>query len=212
MYKEIRFAERGLNVQLYPYVVFVNPEQIHLKSEIIVSEFSWLHGGLKTMIGNFIHLASYTSIAGGGVCILEDFVGVSAGCRIITGSEMIRGEGLTNPTIPRAYRAVSRSFVHLERHAFLASNVVVHPGVTIGEGAVVGSNSVVSKNIEPWTINVGIPARAIGKRQSETIKRLEDRVYREKSVDRFDATELLNFKVTHESRPDEALGSPHHHN
>src|SRR5215831_13276736 len=110
---ENQFAEKGKNVEIYPNSIFINPGNIFLKNYIRISEFCWIHGGIKTLIGNFIHIAPYTSIAGGGVCILEDFVGVCAGSKIITGSEKIEGEGLTNPMVPIDYRAVSRSFVHL---------------------------------------------------------------------------------------------------
>ncbi|MBU1937950.1 acyltransferase, partial [bacterium] len=104
MYDELNFAEKGKHVTLYPYIVFVNPGNMHLKNHLIVSEFCWLHGGIKTVIGNFIHISYYSSIAGGGLCIFEDFVGLSAGVRIITGSELIHGEGLTNPAVPREFR------------------------------------------------------------------------------------------------------------
>jgi acetyltransferase-like isoleucine patch superfamily enzyme len=202
MYEDIQFAEKGRNVTLYPYVVFVNPSNIHIKDHVIISEFCWLHGGLKTIIGNFIHISYFSSIAGGGLCIFEDFVGLSAGVRVITGSELIHGEGLTNPAVPREFRAVSRSFVHLEKHVFLASDVVVHPGVTIGEGAVIGSNSVVTKDIEPWTINVGIPAKPVGKRPSETMKRLEERLYKQTGVIPFEPREVLSMKITQNSIPE----------
>jgi acetyltransferase-like isoleucine patch superfamily enzyme len=54
-------------------------------------------------------------------------------------------------------------------HAFIGANAVVHPGVQIGEGAVVGSCSVVREDVAPWTINVGAPARAVGARRSDVI-------------------------------------------
>ncbi|MBU1706722.1 acyltransferase [bacterium] len=202
MYDELNFAEKGKHVTLYPYIVFVNPGNMHLKNHLIVSEFCWLHGGIKTVIGNFIHISYYSSIAGGGLCIFEDFVGLSAGVRIITGSELIHGEGLTNPAVPREFRAVTRSFVHLEKHVFLASDVVVHPGVTIGEGAVIGSNSVVTKDIEPWTINVGIPAKPVSKRPSEKMKRLEEELYRKSGVQPFNPSKFLPLKVAQKSIPD----------
>jgi len=202
MYEDIVFAEKGKDVTLYPYVVFVNPANIHIKNHVIISEFCWLHGGIKTIIGNFIHIACFSSIAGGGLCIFEDFVGVSAGVRIITGSELIRGEGLTNPTIPREYRAVSRSFVHLEKHVFLASDVVVHPGVTIGEGAVVGSNSVVTKDLEPWTINIGIPAKPIGRRPADKIKAFETRLYEQSGLSSFEPHDYLVLKTTQNLIPE----------
>lgn len=197
-----QFAEIGTNVTIYPQVIFVNEKNIHLKSNIILSEFIWIHGGIKTYIGNFIHIASYSSIVGGGVCILEDFVGLSAGVRVITGSEMVKGEGLTNPTIPKELRAVSRSFVHLERHSFIASNVVIHPGITIGEGAVIGSNSVVTKDVEPWTINVGTPLKEIKKRDKNKIIALQDKLYKKLNIIPFDAKELISLKKTQNYIPD----------
>jgi acetyltransferase-like isoleucine patch superfamily enzyme len=43
------------------------------------------------------------------------------------------------------------------------------PGVTIGEGAVVGANSLVTTSIEPWTINFGSPARVVRDRPKDKI-------------------------------------------
>jgi carbonic anhydrase/acetyltransferase-like protein (isoleucine patch superfamily) len=42
---------------------------------------------------------------------------------------------------------------------------IVLPGVTIGEGAVVGAGSVVTKDVEPWTVVGGNPAKFIKKRE-----------------------------------------------
>jgi putative colanic acid biosynthesis acetyltransferase WcaF len=41
------------------------------------------------------------------------------------------------------------------------------PGVTFGEGAILGANSLAVKNLEPWTIYVGSPAKPIKKRVPE---------------------------------------------
>ena len=38
------------------------------------------------------------------------------------------------------------------------------PGVTLAEGTIVGANSLVTKDTEPWTIYAGSPAKPIGKR------------------------------------------------
>lgn len=47
---------------------------------------------------------------------------------------------------------------------FIGYRAIVLPGVSIGEGAVVGAGSVVTKSIEPYTIVAGNPARVIGQR------------------------------------------------
>jgi galactoside O-acetyltransferase len=60
----------------------------------------------------------------------------------------------------------------IEKDAFIGANVVVHPNVTIGEGAVIGSNSLVLKDVEPWSINVGNPCRKIKERSRVTMEDL----------------------------------------
>jgi putative colanic acid biosynthesis acetyltransferase WcaF len=48
--------------------------------------------------------------------------------------------------------------------AFLGARAFILPGVTIGEGAVIGACAVVSKDVSPWTIVAGNPARFVGDR------------------------------------------------
>jgi len=190
----LSFGALGSVVTLHPHCVFIDPERIYVGSHVIVSEFTWIHAGVATHIGSFVHLSNHASIAGGGACILEDFSGLSAGARVVTGTELVHGEGLTNPTVPRAFRAVRRSFVHLQRHVLLGTNAVVHPGVTVGEGAVIGSGAVVTRDVAPWTINAGRPARVVGTRPSATIKRLEARLYEQLGVLPMDASGLAALK------------------
>ena len=49
-------------------------------------------------------------------------------------------------------------------HVWIGFRAIVLPGVTIGEGAVVGAGAVVSRDVEPFTIVAGNPARPIGER------------------------------------------------
>jgi putative colanic acid biosynthesis acetyltransferase WcaF len=48
--------------------------------------------------------------------------------------------------------------------AWICADAFVGPGVTVGEGAVIGARSVVIKNVEPWTVVAGNPAKMIKKR------------------------------------------------
>jgi acetyltransferase-like isoleucine patch superfamily enzyme len=47
---------------------------------------------------------------------------------------------------------------------WLGPRVIVLPGCTVGEGAVVGAGAIITKDIEPFSINVGVPAKKIGER------------------------------------------------
>lgn len=49
--------------------------------------------------------------------------------------------------------------ISIEDEAWVAADVFVGPGVTVGQGAVVGARSVLFKNVPPWTIVAGNPAR-----------------------------------------------------
>ena len=49
--------------------------------------------------------------------------------------------------------------------AWICSRAYIGPGVTIGEGAVVGACAVVTKDVEPWTVVGGNPARVLKRRE-----------------------------------------------
>lgn len=59
--------------------------------------------------------------------------------------------------------------VRVGDRAWLGSRVVILPGVEIGEGAVVASGAVVTKDVEPYTIVGGVPAKKIGERNRELV-------------------------------------------
>lgn len=54
--------------------------------------------------------------------------------------------------------------ITIGRQAWVAARAYIGPGVTVGEGAVVGANSCAYKNVEPWTVVGGNPARIISRR------------------------------------------------
>ena len=188
---KINFKEIGENVTIYNPVEIIGPESIVLKSNIIISAFSFLASGLGLYVGNFIHIAAHACISGGGYCVLEDFVGVCAGVRLITGSDDVGGTGIPSPTVPQEFRSFYHSFVHCEKHSFLATNVVVHPGVTIGEGAVVGSGSVVTKDLEPWGVYIGAPARRMKDRPKEKIIEMEKKLWEKYSIEPSDFSDVI---------------------
>ena len=51
--------------------------------------------------------------------------------------------------------------IHLKRGCVIGMRSIVMPGVTIGEGAIIGAGSLVTKDIPPYTIAVGNPAKVV---------------------------------------------------
>ncbi|HEV7496049.1 acyltransferase [Baekduia sp.] len=163
------FRACGDDVTIYELVRVLDPEAIDVGTHVIVDDFVFLAGGLGTTIGSWVHIASFVSISGGGRLVVEDFAGIATGVRIVTGTDLMDGSGLTGPTIPGDLRSVRRGTIHIGRHVVIGANAVVLPDVTIGEGAIVGAGAVVTKSLEPWTINVGQPARPVGDRPSAEV-------------------------------------------
>jgi putative colanic acid biosynthesis acetyltransferase WcaF len=61
-------------------------------------------------------------------------------------------------------RRLVTASIHLGRSSWVCAGAFVHPGVTIGEGAVAGARAVVTKDVAPWTVVAGNPARFLKER------------------------------------------------
>jgi acetyltransferase-like isoleucine patch superfamily enzyme len=67
--------------------------------------------------------------------------------------------------------------IHLGRGCSTGTDTIIMPGVSIGEGAVVGAGSLITKDIPAWTIAVGRPAKVvknIPERDSDYVKKQEN--------------------------------------
>ncbi len=79
--------------------------------------------------------------------------------------------GFENANVPYKYQKLFRSApVYIKRGCWIGQNVVILPGVTIGELTIVGANSVVTKNLPDRCIAVGSPAKVIKKWDETTQK------------------------------------------
>jgi acetyltransferase-like isoleucine patch superfamily enzyme len=129
--------------------------------------------------GDYIHVGPYVTIIGGASAkfFAEDFSTIAAGARVVCLGEEHLGRGLIGPTIPKEYKdKLVGGQVRVCRFANILTNAIVLPGVTIGEGAVIGANTVMSHDADPWTIYLGSPARKIKKRDSALMIELGEKL------------------------------------
>lgn len=97
---------------------------------------------------------------------------VNSGCRfqdqggIVIGDGVLIGHNVVIATInhdvnPTMERKNHYAPVTIGNHAWIGSNATILPGVTVGSWAVVAAGAVVTKDVEPYTVVGGVPARII---------------------------------------------------
>jgi acetyltransferase-like isoleucine patch superfamily enzyme len=125
-----------------------------LESGVIIHSFG---GRVETGIDVF--LGPYVVIYGhGGVEIGKDTL-VSMHCRILSSNHTVPPPGTIIRSKPDELRPT-----RIGRDVWLGAGVTVLGGVTIGDACVVGAGAVVTHDLPPTTIAVGVPARAVGRR------------------------------------------------
>lgn len=87
--------------------------------------------------------------------VIEDYGNVAQCSFLLTGTHDIDDPHFQLVTKP----------IRICRHAWVAACAIVGPGVTIGEGAVLGGGGVTFKDLEPWTVYAGNPARKLRERK-----------------------------------------------
>jgi len=87
--------------------------------------------------------------------VIGDRVAIAPRCTLITSSDA-NFSRLTDIMPPREGKIV------LEQDAWLGAGVTILPGVTVGESAIIGAGAVVTRDVPPYAIATGIPARVSG--------------------------------------------------
>ena len=65
---------------------------------------------------------------------------------------------------PNERPIISKGKIKIGDNVWIGEKVTILAAVTIGEGAVIAANSVVTKNVAPYTVVAGVPAKVISKR------------------------------------------------
>jgi galactoside O-acetyltransferase len=165
------FLSIGENVRISRNASFHGASRIALGTNCRIDDFCVVSAGEGGIhIGRNVHIAIMTSLMGKGHIYIGDFCNLSSRVSIYSSSDDYSGEYLTNPTIPEAFTHVDHRGVTLERHVIIGSGTIVLPGVTIGEGAAVGALSLVTKDLEPFSIYAGSPLRLIKSRSKRLLE------------------------------------------
>lgn len=160
-----RFAEFGAGAVLYDWCVVLKPEMIHIGAGARIDSLVKIEGGLGVWIGAYAHVASFAHInSGGGQVRIGAHAGLASGAKVLGGTN--KPEGLSmSAASPAALQVIDRSgSTIIGDYAFVGTNAVVLPGMTVGEGAIIGAGAVVTCDVPAWQIWTGVPARQSGVR------------------------------------------------
>lgn len=169
--QSLGFARCGKQVKISKKTSIYNPANISIGDNVRIDDFCVISAGDGgIVIGDFVHVAIYSSMMGCGKITLEDFSGLSSRVSIYSSNDDYSGEYLTNPTVPSEYTGVSHGDVVLGKHVIIGSGTIILPAVTIGMGAAVGSLSLVKRNCDEFGIYIGAPAKRIGERRKNLLE------------------------------------------
>ena len=158
--KMLGLASFGNEVLISRSVSLYHPERISIGNHVRIDDYCVLSAGEGGIgIGDYVHIAIFCSLIGAGKIVLSDFTGLSSRVSIYSSNDDYSGQYMTNPTVPKAFTDVTHADVMLKKHAIIGSGAVILPGVTIGEGGVIGALSLAMIDCPPFTVCAGVPAR-----------------------------------------------------
>jgi len=120
----------------------------------------WVLRRIGCKVGKNVFIGSKVWIDTGhaNMIILEDHVHIAGECTLLC-----HQRNLSNYCIGDDYAKLGYKIekIHLKKGCLIGQRTMVMPGVTVGEGAIVGAYSLVTKDIPAWTIAVGRPAKVV---------------------------------------------------
>lgn len=118
--------------------------------------------GKNTKIDAFVYIEEGVTI--GDNCKIRPFVFIPTGVTIEDNVFIAPNVTFTNDKHPRANGDWKRLKTRVKRFASIGAGATITPGLEIGENALIGAGSVVTRNIPDNAVAVGIPAKVVGTR------------------------------------------------
>ena len=109
--------------------------------------------GKHTYIGPYTCISCYGKLKIGQDCLIASHSSIYA-----------HNHTFADPSLEIANQGINHKGIVIEDDCWLGTGVRVVDGVTIGKGSIVGAGAVVAKDIPPYSVAVGIPAKVISKR------------------------------------------------
>jgi len=156
------FKKIGQNVILEHGVLIFHPENIELGNNIYIGHQTILKGYYKGdfSIGDGTWIGQQCFLHSAGSIKIGKNVGIGPGVKIITSIHHESGIEIPILNSPLEFKGV-----FIDDDSDIGIGSIILPGVTIGKGAIVGAGAVVTKNVAPYDVVAGNPAKTIRSRR-----------------------------------------------
>lgn len=160
-----KFKYLGQNVKIFETAKIINAQNISISEGSQLDDFTFINGGKGVSVGKYVHFVYFSSLTGTGTANIGDYACIASGARIYSATNVHDNAWSMSSVSPDYIQNIKEGHIEINAFSFIGTNSVVMPDVVIGEGAVIGALSLVLKDVEPWSINVGIPCKKVGVRK-----------------------------------------------
>lgn len=134
--------------------LYKNILQMNIGHKVVIHRNCEIRSGLNITIGEGTIIGDNTILDGNGGIVIGNNVNVSSNSSLYSSQHMVQSS-----LFEGEYKEIK-----VGDRCWISSNTVVLPGVIIGEGAVLASGAVATKNLDSFTVYGGVPAKEIKKR------------------------------------------------
>ena len=120
----------------------------------------WLLRRMGCHVGKNVFVGDYVRVDTGhaDLIYIDDYAHLTSGCRLLCHQRDLSHYYVGDNAAECGYRLGE---IHIGKGVMIGMESMIMPGVTIGDGAIVGAMSLVTKDIPPYTIATGHPARVV---------------------------------------------------
>lgn len=112
------------------------------------------HVGKNTFFGDYVRMdTSYADMI-----YIGDYTHITSGCRLLCHQRDLKDYCVGDNAADLGYKTGE---IHIGKGVMVGMESIIMPGVSIGDGAIIGAGSIVTRDIPAWTIATGRPARVV---------------------------------------------------
>lgn len=162
-----QFARLGQGVVFEAGVLVFHPQQIEIGDQVYIGHYTILKGYHKNrmVIGSGAWIGQQCFLHSAGGIEIGRNVGIGPGVRIITSLHAEEGRHLAI-----LHSRIELAAVTIEDDSDIGVGALILPGVTVGRGAQVGAGAVVTRDVPPYAVVAGVPARVLRMRPGQGLE------------------------------------------